>query len=474
MFRRVPPLAKAASLIVALCAPVAAAQADPVDYATGKRNWQELRYPAAYPPLFAYRGSPEGRTAEVDYMLGTSACRIDERRTWGARTLNYVLYSYQLTSISRGLITSERDKCRTPAKLAALGPEARQGVEKLVAAGATARGKMFSFEGDKSITSYPARQSRFIDPAAFRARIITVGQSDAMGRALRPLAASGRVAIIGRYAFVTAAGQSDVQLKIIARDLDRYIDFLVREYDIAPPLTYLTIYLQPDIASLKATADRVHGLDVSMSTLGYAYQDDLSTVAFVRGTQSGTLLHELFHLLVRRSFGDIPQWLDEGIASLYEVSRYDGSRQIGLPNWRSRVLRNSLGDGPKLANVIASPWFGFDMTGTDPTPGFIVPEERMALSLATARYFALYLQDRGKLAAVYRAFRARDPGGADDPALEAQAIVAAQSAPLDQLQADYDVWVKAMVERDDTNRSDAIGKTLPEPPPPNAPPPTAH
>ena len=472
MSRKRPRLAKLASLITVLSASVAAAQADPADYKVGKRNWLETRYPDAYAPLFTYRGSPEGRTAEVDYMLGTSACRIDARRQWGARTLNYVLYSYQLTNISRGLITSERDKCRAPAKLAALGPEARVGVEKLVAAGATARGKMFSFEGDKSITSYPARQSRVVDPAVFRARLVTVGKADAMASALKPLAAKGRVSIIGRFAFVTAAGQSDEQLKIIARDLDRYVDFLNREYDIAPPPTYLTIYLQPDIASLKATADRVHGLDVSMSALGYAYQDDLSTVAFVRGTQSGTLLHELFHLLVRRSFGDIPQWLDEGIASLYEVSRYAGDRQVGLPNWRSRVLRNAYGEGPKLANVIASPWFGFDMTGSGPSSGFMVPEERMALNLATARYFALYLQDKGKLAEVYRAFKARDPGGADDPALEAQSIVAAHTAPLDQLQADYDRWLKAILNRDETNSPDSIGKTLPDPPA-NAPPPTA-
>jgi hypothetical protein len=470
MVRRMSPLARITSLIIALGASATVAHADSVNYNTGKRNWLELRYPAAYAPLITHRSSPEGRTAEVDYMLGTSACRIDARRVWGARTLNFVLYSYQLSDTSRTMITNERDKCRTPAKLAALAPEARAGVERLVAAGATARGKMFSFEGDKSITSYPARQTRVIDPAALRARLVTVGNADAITGALRPLAAGARISVVGRYAFVTAAGQSDDQLRTISRDLDRYLDFLSREYQIAPPSTYLTIYLQPDIASLKATADRVHGLDVSMSALGYAYQDDLSTVAFVRGTQSGTLLHELFHLLVRRSFGDIPQWLDEGIASLYEVSVYTGGRQIGLPNWRSRVLRNGLEFSPKLANVIASPWFGFDMAGPDSTPAFVMRDERMAINLATARYFTLYLQDKGTLAKVFRAFRARDPGGADDPAADAQAIVAAQAGPLDQLQADYDLWIKAMVQRDDTNRPDSIGKTLPEPPAANAPP----
>ena len=469
MVRRIP-LARIASLIIALSAPAAAAQAESPDYQAGKRSWLELRYPAAYPPLFTYRGSPDGRTAEVDYMLGTSACRISAKRVWGARTLNFVLYSYQLSDTSRRMIAIQRDQCRAPAQLAALTPDARQGVERLVAAGATARGKMFSFEGDKSITSYPARQLRAMDPATLRGRLVPVGNKAAIGAVLTPLAAGGRVSVIGRYAFVTAAGQTDAQLGIIARDLDRYIGFLEREYQIAPPPSYLTIYLQPDIASLKRTADRIHGLDVSMSALGYAYQDDLSTVAFVRGTQSGTLLHELFHLLVRRSFGDIPQWLDEGMASLYEVSTYNAERQLGLPNWRSRVLRNGLEFSPKLANVIASPWFGFDMTGPDATPGFVAPVERMAINLATARYFALYLQEKGKLADVYRAFRARDPGGADDPALEAQAIVAAQMGPLDQLQTDYDKWIKMIVQRDETNRPESIGKTVPEnAPPPNMP-----
>ena len=38
----------------------------------------------------------------------------------------------------------------------------------------------------------------------------------------------------------------------------------------------------------------------------------------------------------RNNFGDIPPWLDEGMASLYEVSEVSGNHILGLPNWARR------------------------------------------------------------------------------------------------------------------------------------------
>ena len=457
---------------LALLALAAASQADAqsANYTRGRDNWLATRYPAAFPPLRLHRGEPYGRTAEVDYMLGTSGCRISGQRPWGARVLNYVLYSYALTSESRAQVQAQRDLCAAKGKLAALPPEARQRLDRLVPAGATARGKMFSFDDDKTIAAYPARQTRALERAELERRLVAVGDPGKMETVLRSLApAQARTRVTGRYAFVTTAGQTDAELDAIAAMLDRYVGFLQSEYGIRPPPHYLTLYLVEDIGDVQSVADSIHGLDVSPSTLGYAYQDDLSTVALIRGTQAGTLLHELFHLLVRGSFGDIPQWLDEGIAGLYEVSAARGGRQEGLPNWRGRVLRNGWSERPTLASIVSSPWFAFDLTGQD-NPGFVMPAERMALHLATARYFALFLQQRGQLGQVYRAFRERDPGAAEDPAKGALTLVEARLGPMDGVQAEFDRWFQAIADEDGTNRPDTIGKTLPNnAPAPNLP-----
>lgn len=458
----------AASMAVVLMAGLGgpAASAPSPNYVNGRTNWLATRYPQAFSPLRAYRLERYGRTAEVDYMLGTSACRIAGQRAWGARVLNYIVYSYALTGASRAQVQAERDLCRQTGQLAAVSPEARRGLDRLVPAGATARGKMFSFDSDKSIAAYPARQERQIAQAELARRLVPVGQRQQIETVLRSIApASARIQVTGRYAFVVTSDQTQSQVNEIATALDRYLAFLSSEYGIAAPDTYITLYLVRDIGDVQAAARSLHGLDVSPSTLGYAYQDDLSTVALIRGTQAGTLLHELFHLLVRQSFGDIPQWLDEGIAGLYEVSAFRGARLEGLPNWRGRVLSSGWSERPTLASVVASPWFAFDMTGND-DPGFVLPAEKMALNLATARYMTLFLQQRGDLAKVYRAFQSRDPGAVDDPAAGAVALVEQTVGPLALLQDEYDRWFQTVRQADETNGRGSIGKTLPQPPSP--------
>lgn len=423
----------------------APAHAQSANLSAGKAHWVGSRYARAIPPLKIHRTEPNGRNAEVDYMLGTSGCRTTDQRRWGARVLNFALYSYPLTASSRTTITSERDRCMGTAQLAALSPSARVAVSSAVVAGATARGKLFDF-GDNGIASYPARRSRQLERAALDRRLVPLGQADRIGAELRRLAPLAKIHVGGRYAIATTSGQSEAELERMAAQLDRYVSFLSREYGFSLPDRYITLYLVPDISGVRGVADRVHGLDVSPSTLGYSFQEDLSAVGVIRGTQSGTLMHELFHLLVRASFGDIPQWIDEGIASLYEVSREQGDRYIGLPNWRGRVLDNAWDLRPPLREVIASPWFAFDRTDGQENSS-MVPAERAAVHLATARYLALYLQEKGELRRVFNAFKMRDPGVVDDPEQAAVAIVEQRLGPMAEAQSAYDVWLRGVVRR---------------------------
>lgn len=117
-------------------------------------------------------------------------------------------------------------------------------------------------------------------------------------------------------------------------------------------------------------------------------------------TGSGTLTHELTHALAHADFPAMPEWFDEGLASLYEECEYsaDGNQLRGQDNWRLQVLAEALrGDRlPTLDEMLLST-FG---RSNDP-----------AVEYAQARYLCLYLQDQGLLAAYYRKCREIDPVG---------------------------------------------------------------
>lgn len=456
----------AVAIALALCGSGPAAAQDLTLYRSGRTNWLAAVYPSAYPPLINYRAGAYGRTADVDYMLGTSACRIAGRRDWGGRMLNYILYAYALSEANRRQVIAERDVCRTPVALAALSATSRNSLEKLVGSRTRSRGKLWYIDG-RADAAYPARQLRDIPIEELQARTVPLSESARVVATLEPLRPAGAsVRPIGRFVFVVAAGQTDAELRKLAELLEGYVDFLSSTFGMTPPDRYITIYLMPDVDGVRAVAKAVHGLDVNPSTLGYTFQDDLSAVAMIHKAEGGTLLHELFHLLVRGSFGDAPQWLDEGYASLYEVSTYTGSTFRGEPNWRGRMLREFGGEAPTLATLVASPWFSFDRADQAAPPGRPSWEaeysaEAVAAHLATARYFALYLQQKGKLGTVYRAFQARDPGAADDPGAESVVLVEqALGQPIARVQADYNAWLPSVLGQDLTNDGCTVGKSV--------------
>jgi len=124
-------------------------------------------------------------------------------------------------------------------------------------------------------------------------------------------------------------------------------------------------------------------------------------------TGEGTLAHELTHALAHADFPDLPEWLDEGLASLYEECEFssDGSRLIGVENWRGSALQSSLQRG-ELRSIIelANEQFA---------------SENATVDYAMSRYFCLYLQRRNLLEPFYRKCRSR--AGVDRVGIQALA-----------------------------------------------------
>jgi len=135
---------------------------------------------------------------------------------------------------------------------------------------------------------------------------------------------------------------------------------------------------------------------------GY-YQRDGRRIMVNLASGEGTLAHELTHALAHVDCSGLPQWFDEGLASLHEACRFsdDGLKLVGHPNWRFSYLAGPLREG-RLPTVNTLMALG-EIRG-----------EGEAVVYAQARYFCLYLQHRGLLTHFYRKLKgtvSRDPTG---------------------------------------------------------------
>ncbi len=442
-------------------------------YDLGRQAWQDGRYRFAHDTLLEYRALPYGRRPDVDFMLGTSGCRIPERVEWGHGVLDWMLYAYALTYESRSLVRGERDLCRAAAQRVAT--DIGRIVEER-AAGMTGYGKTFYWaeRENQPVASYPLRRTRAMAREDMTARLVPLGEPDRALAVAKELSPRGRAAVHGPFLLISEAGHEAGQLASIGQTLSRYLRFLGTSYDVTPPAHFVTVYLVESHYAVRGLAERLHGLDVSEATVGYTFVDDASVVAAVAGTAVGTVLHELFHLLVRADFGDIPQWLDEGIASLYEVSGRNGDNYFGLENWRRKVLEELWDHRPSVADLIRSEWFLFD----DPRQVRVVDRRetdihefygrvegrRQAAMMAMARYFLLQLEQRGELPAVFRAIRDRGleaPGeGARERALRLVETTLGRTAAT--LDAEFVYWFesRAAVRVGQARQTLASGGTL--------------
>jgi len=136
---------------------------------------------------------------------------------------------------------------------------------------------------------------------------------------------------------------------------------------------------------------------------GYYIRPDRRIVLNL-ATGDGTLAHELTHALAHFDFPQMPEWFDEGLASVFEEADFspDGLQLVGVSNWRLNHLLHAMQQRrlKTLESLITARK---------------VDSDHQEVEYAQARYFCLYLQDRGLLPFFYRKFRRQhlsDPSGA--------------------------------------------------------------
>jgi hypothetical protein len=184
---------------------------------------------------------------------------------------------------------------------------------------------------------------------------------------------------------------------------------MARRYFDSPPDEPITVLLFSDKDSYERHSRLLYA-DQGISKYGY-YIPHLRTLVMNIGTGAGTLVHELTHALIDFDFPDVPDWFNEGLASLHEQCRIrDNESGIdGLPSWRLPGLQKTLRLG-RLRSLEA-------LLRDDDFRG-----QHVGLNYAHARYLCLFLQSERNprgcdvLGELYRELRAgqdRDPQGVD-------------------------------------------------------------
>jgi hypothetical protein len=162
------------------------------------------------------------------------------------------------------------------------------------------------------------------------------------------------------------------------------------------PARAISVYLFPTAAPYDAYCKTRDGA-ACISPYGFYVPGDRRIVMDV-APGIGTLTHELIHPLVEADFPEAPDWLNEGIASLFEHFYFSGPGEIhGAKNWRH----------PRLVQALRSEQ---ERTDASLQAIFALSDEQFRgdkedLNYAAARYLCQWLDESEDLWPFYQRWR---------------------------------------------------------------------
>ncbi len=197
------------------------------------------------------------------------------------------------------------------------------------------------------------------------------------------------------------------------------------------PERVVSVYLFPNAAPYDAYCKKLWR-EKCHSPYGFYLASERKIIMNV-GPGIGTLTHELVHPLVETDFPSAPDWINEGIASLFEQFHLPRAGEIrGSKNWRHPRLAAALGSRAEREHATLPALFAMsdqEFRGA-----------REDLNYATARYFCQWMDQRGLLWRFYQQWRdsfATDPSGQ-------QAFTAVTGETPAVANANWTRWVRAL------------------------------
>jgi hypothetical protein len=195
-------------------------------------------------------------------------------------------------------------------------------------------------------------------------------------------------------------------------ELEEYYNYYQDFFNLGESGRLITVFYCLDRFNFDNIAKDIHNMTIPKSTFGYASSSDLILAGIASSTWLGAMKHELFHIMIRSYVGDIPAWLDEGIACCYESSSLHNNKLlVNMQNYRTDLLKNV----PELKYTMSSKDFkplptvtqftNFSWPQFSGNPGDLKVWTGVNYSLSYV--FVKYLMDNNKLSKVVDAFRNR-------------------------------------------------------------------
>jgi hypothetical protein len=212
----------------------------------------------------------------------------------------------------------------------------------------------------------------------------------------------GSFTIVVEPPFVVVGDGYHAGVRRHAREVVRWaVDLLKQDFFDRDPKQIIDIFLFKDRQSYLANGRALVGRSPD-TPFGF-YSERARALVMNIATGAGTLVHEIVHPFVEANVQRSPPWLNEGLGSLYEACEKREGHIRGLVNWRLPALQQAIRGGrlPSFATLLAMGEGEFYGRGA-------------GTHYAQARYLLYYLQERGKLRELFRAFlraQQQDPSG---------------------------------------------------------------
>lgn len=375
--------------------------------------WLAGQYEEVLPELLIFRdNNPAFRSASFDFMIATSFCSLDDEvlskrgcDVWFPRVLSYNIDYEQRKSVKsiQNKYCAQANEVNSNQLLAINTLLLRR------TGSAGVGGDLKHFHPtDNTISSKPIRVLREIPEDEIKSRIIKKS-----GVAETDLLSKGFDYVSKNFLFKSYSGHNSEKLASMANHLEPAYSFFIENYGFSEPDHFITIYLVSH-DHIRDVADEKYGIALPVGAIGYSNHEDWSMLGLIRKSSiaTGTLKHELFHLLVQENFGDIPVWFEEGLASLYEESKFENGKLMGVPGWRGNILRQYFSKRPTIEELVKMKPYQFNNVVVEGEPEFGTDEEwidpadqKQAVNHAMARYLMIYLQNNYDLQSLYKAFK---------------------------------------------------------------------
>lgn len=217
---------------------------------------------------------------------------------------------------------------------------------------------------------------------------------------------------------------------MLPKELNELISFLKNQYEISNPNYYIPIYLyESDLTNegyqgFSRFTKKVHGRGAG-GRIAYFNPLDFSVVSWM-AVNNGPLYHQIVHAMLLQDYPQIPVWLSEGFASMFEES---GHQFMPMDNYRLLYLQQATKYRKMLSlqDLITSSKDDYESGSQSMLYG------------ATARYFTMFLREKGWLETIYSELK---KSNSNDPEIVNHVLVQKTGYGLSALDIQFNSWLK--------------------------------